>query len=53
MCMQEGSLQKDHFSVSVRERSGAMIAYQSKFSALKFYIRILAEVLRESQYAMA
>lgn len=29
-----------------------MIAYQSKFSALKFYIQILAEVLRESQYAI-
>lgn len=30
-----------------------MIACQSKFSALKFYIQILAEVLSESRYAMA
>lgn len=30
-----------------------MIAYQSKFSALKFYSQILAKVLGESQCGMA
>lgn len=50
--MQERNLQKDHFSVSLGEIRG-MIAYQSQFSAPKFYIRIFAVVLRESQYAMA